>query len=413
MTQTMADQTIETAFEAAIASGKINGAVICAADASGAFVYERALGHRTLLSGEKVAQRLDDILYLASATKLIATVAALQCVEEGLVTLTGDDVMARLPELARQPVLREDGNGNAREKEPRAAPITLEALLSHTSGAGYDFLVPHLAAWRAANDTSPSNAQRPVEEAFAYPLVFQPNTGWMYGPGIDWAGRLVERVTGATLGDRVRGRICAPLGVSPQDAHFYPVEGDEARARVVDLNPDDPEGLGRAVLAGEGHMNRRSKGHFGGHGLFMTGPAYLAVLRSLLVNDGKLLRPETVDDIFRDRIGPDSEARFQAAVAGPTGAFFRVGIPPDVSIGHGLGGMLTREDVDGWYAKGTLSWGGGMTFAWFIDRQTGLCGLGAIQSALPMDHSVVGDLKQTFRHDIYRKHAAWKRERQG
>ncbi|KAL2126114.1 hypothetical protein VTI74DRAFT_1669 [Chaetomium olivicolor] len=406
----MATESIESAIAASIAAGKIHGAVICATDAVGAFVYDRALGERTLLSGEKRPQQLTDMLYLASATKLIATIAALQCVEDGLLTLTGD-LSALLPELARQQILPEEASSG--QLEPIARPITLELLLTHTSGAAYDFLVPRLAQWRQTHEPPlPEGATRPVEEAFSYPLAFQPGTGWMYGPGVDWAGRAVERVTGATLGEHVRRRICAPLGIEPDDAQFFPVKGDAVRARLVDLNPEDPDALGRAVLAGGGAMNQRSRGDFGGHGLFMTGADYVKVLRSLLANDGKLLRPDTVEDMFRDHVSPDAEAGLRAAMEGPGGVFFRVGVPLGTNVGHGLGGLLTLEDVDGWYGERTMSWGGGMTFAWFIDRKNDLCGLGAIQAALPVDVGLVTELKQTFRRDIYRKYAAWKQELQ-
>jgi hypothetical protein len=55
---------IETSFQAAIDAGRINGAVICASDAEGRVIYGKALGERTLLSGEKRPQRLGDVLYL-------------------------------------------------------------------------------------------------------------------------------------------------------------------------------------------------------------------------------------------------------------------------------------------------------------------------------------------------------------
>ena len=58
----------------------------------------------------------------------------------------------------------------------------------------------------------------------------------------------------------------------------------------------------------------------------------------------------------------------------------------------------------------TLTWGGGLTFAWFIDRKNDLCGVGAVQAALPTDVDAVAALKQTFRRDVYRKRAAWKKE---
>jgi len=256
----------------------------------------------------------------------------------------------------------------------------------------------------------PEGVRRPVEEAFSYPLGFQPGAGWMYGPGLDWAGRLVERATGRTLGERMQERIFTPLGIN--SAQFYPVTREDLRARLVDLNPQDPEALGRAPLGGGGDMNKRSEGDFGGHGLFMSGADFAKVLRSLLANDGKLLRPDTVDDMFEHHLSPEATAGHAAALASPAGIFFRVGVDPGTKMGYGLGGLLTLEGVDGWYGERTMTWGGGMTLAWFIDRSNGLCGVGAVQAALPLDAAVVGELKQTFRRDVYRKYAAWKEEQQ-
>lgn len=408
----MAD-SIETRFQAAIAAGTINGAVVCATDAEGGFVYDAALGERTLLSGERRPQRLDDVLFLASATKLLTTVAALQCVEDGLLTLDGD-LAAVAPDLAAKQVLVAGSSGDGGETprlEPPARPVTLEMLLTHSSGASYDFVDPRVARWRERFAPAREGARRPVEEAFGGPLGFQPGAGWMYGPGLDWAGRVVERVTGRTLGERMRERIFEPLGI---DGQFYPVTREDLRARLVDLNPHDPEALGRAVLGGSvgDHMNAGGRGDFGGHGLFMPGADYVKVLRSLLAGDGKLLRPATVDGMFQPRLGPEAAAGHRAALAGPWGGFFRVGTDPGMAVGHGLGGLLTLEDVPGWYGERTLTWGGGLTLAWFIDRSNGLCGVGAIQAALPVDVDAVEALKQTFRRDVYRKYAAWKEQQQ-
>jgi CubicO group peptidase (beta-lactamase class C family) len=405
----MADD-IETSFHAAIDAGKINGAVICATDAEGRFVYDKALGERTLLSGEKRPQRLDDVLYLASATKLIATIAALQCVEDGLLTLTGD-LSSIAPELAAKQVLTGfSDDGETPLLEPPARPITLEMLLTHSSGLVYDFINPHLARWRQKFDPLQEGKRRPVEEAFSYPLGFQPGASWMYGPGLDWAGRVVERVTGRTLGEHMQQRICDPLGIT--DAQFNPVAREDLRARLVDLNPHDPDALGRAVLGGDADMNKRSHGDFGGHGLFMPGADYVKVLRSLLANDGKLLNPATVDDMFQRHLSPEATAGHQAALASPMGVYFRVGTDPGMKVGHGLGGLLMLQDVDGWYGERTLTWGGGVSLAWFVDRKNGLCGVGAVQPALPVDIDAVAALKQTFRRDVYRKRTAWKKQQQ-
>jgi CubicO group peptidase (beta-lactamase class C family) len=404
-------ENIETSFQAAIDAGKINGAVICASDAEGRFVYQKALGERTLLSGEKQPQRLDDVLYLASATKLIATIAALQCVEDGLLTL-GSDVSSIVPELtSKQVITGFSDDGETPLLEPAARPITLEMLLTHSSGATYDFANPHIARWREKFAAPLREGDtRSVEEQFNHPLAFQPGAGWMYGPGLDWAGLVVERVTGRTLGQFMQQRIFDPLGIS--DAHFYPVTREDLRARLVDLNPNDPEALGRAVLGGEGEINKVTRGDFGGHGLFMPGADYIKILHSLLASDGKLLKPTTVEDMFQHHLSPEATAAHKAAMASPMGVFFRVGIDPETKAGHGLGGLLTLQNVDEWYGERTLTWGGGMTLTWFIDRKNSLCGIGAVQSALPVDIDAVEELKQTFRRDVYRKHAGWKKQHQ-
>jgi CubicO group peptidase (beta-lactamase class C family) len=403
----MAEGDIETDFQAAINAGKINGAIICATDAEGRFVYEKTLGERTLLSGEKRPQQFDDVLFLASATKLLATIAALQCVEDGLLSLTSD-LSSIAPELAAKQIITgfsEDGETPL--LEPQIRPITLEMLLTHSSGTTYYFIEPLISRWRDKFTSRPQdpdeNSKLLVEELYSYPLSFQPGSGWMYGPGLDWAGRIVERVTGKTLGERMHERIFGPLGIT--DAQFYPVTREDLRSRLVDLNPNDPEALGRAVLGGRGgDMNKLAKGDFGGHGLFMTAPDYVKVLHSLLANDGKILKPAMVNNMFEHHLSLEATASHHAAVASPMGIFFRVGTAPDSKVGHGLGGLLTLEDVDGWYGERTLTWGGGLTF------KNDLCGVGAVQASVPADGEVINALKQTFRHDIYRKRAEWKKD---
>ena len=110
--------------------------------------------------------------------------------------------------------------------------------------------------------------------------------------------------------------------------------------------------------------------------------------------------------MFRDHLGSEAEAGHAAALAGPMGAFFRVGVNLTTKTGVGLGNRLLREDVEGWHGDGTLTWGGGTTLAWFIDRKNDLCEVGAVQSALPVDGAVIEELKQNFPKDIYIKYAA-------
>ncbi|KAF8208447.1 beta-lactamase [Mycena galopus ATCC 62051] len=387
--------------------GRKHGAVLCATDAEGRFVYSKALGQRTLLSGERVPVQLDDVLFVASATKLLTTIAALQCVDDGLLSLTGD-LSSLAPELAAKSVLAGFSEDGKPLLEPAQRAITLEMLLTHSAGLDYAFASPAIARWCASSP--PENVhRRPVEAFFDYPLAYQPGGGWMYGVGVDWAGRIVERATGMSLGAYMHQRIFAPLGIA--DAAFHPATRPDLRARLVDLNPADPDALGLAVMGPLAPMlNAQTLGDFGGHGLSMSGADYVKVLRALLLNDGGLLKPGTVEAMFAPRLSGAAAEAHQKAADGPAAALFRAGTAPGTKVGVGLGGLLTLEGVEGWYGARTLTWGGGQTLTWFVDRERGLCGVGAVLAGVPIDGDVVEGLKNCFRHDIYRKHAEWKRE---
>ncbi|KAI9170600.1 Lovastatin esterase [Paramyrothecium foliicola] len=394
----MAD-TLEATFQAAIEHGKIHGAIICATDTAGGFVYNRALGQRVLLSGEKKPHQLDDIVYLASTTKLITTIAALQCVEDGLLTLTGD-LSSIAPELAEKKVLTGWSDAEEPILEATTGFITLEMLLTHTAGLSYFFLSPNINKWEQKYNIPQEGQLRGVEELWNQPLDYQPGTRWMYGSAMDWAGLIIERVTGRTLQDYVQQRVGEPLGIS--EGQFYPVTREDLRARLVDLNPQDPKAVGRAAVGGNPDINQFSRGNFGGHGMFMSGSGYIEILHSLLANDGKLLQPTSVELMFKNHLTPDIEAQLQDAL-GPPGAYFRMGTHQ--RVGQGFGGLLTLEDVDGWYGKDTLTWGGGQTTMWFIDRQNDLCGFAALNVPLPTDSASVTELRNAFRHKIYTERA--------
>ena len=87
----------------------------------------------------------------------------------------------------------EDGERAHKPREDRA-PITLRALLTHTSGLAYDFFNADLARYYAA--TGESMAQTLTTNPL---LVFDPGESWQYGTGTDVAGWLIEAASGQTL----------------------------------------------------------------------------------------------------------------------------------------------------------------------------------------------------------------------
>ena len=148
------------------------------------------------------------MLKVASAYKFITSVALLQCIDQGKLTL--DEPISRiLPEVAELNVLDEIKDTlEVVDHQPRK-PITARQLLTHTSGMGYWFLNPSLMKWRKRPDFKPSTF---VTERYATPLLYEPGEGWVYGSSLDWAGVAVRRLHDTALEDYMIEHIWKPLG---------------------------------------------------------------------------------------------------------------------------------------------------------------------------------------------------------
>ena len=72
-------------------------------------------------------------------------------------------------------------------------------LLTHSSGVGYD-VEGRLKAWRQSRGEPSLAVSGHVLAAFSTPLLFEPGEGMAYGGGLDWAGILISRATGQSLG---------------------------------------------------------------------------------------------------------------------------------------------------------------------------------------------------------------------
>ncbi|KAF2770592.1 beta-lactamase/transpeptidase-like protein [Teratosphaeria nubilosa] len=300
------------------------------------------------------------VFLLASSTKLLATVAVLQGVDKGLYSLD-DDVSPILPELGRSQILKGFTEDDKPILEDRQGPLTLRHLLTHASGVAYDGGDPLLISnWTNL-------------------LRFEPGTAWSYGASIDWAGKLLERAAGTTLEDWMRKHIWAPLGV--KTITFWP-ERENLKDRIPTLVQKTSEGTFTEMNAPWDFINANSKDCFGGKGAYATMSDYLKVQRSILANDGRLPKPETVDQMFTPQLSEASVKALEHGIkASPMASLFIGEFRPDVSLNRGLGGILfvgtdvssTPEGEDRARRKqGTLSWGGLTNPIWIIDRDAGV-----------------------------------------
>ena len=148
-------------------------------------------------------QRSAEALFpIASMTKAITSASAMQLVEQGLVQLD-EPVSKRLPAFSSARVLT-GFRGSRPTYRPPARAVTLRHLLTHTSGLCYSAWHEEMAKWEKAAEAK--NAALP-------PLQFDPGSRWHYGTGVDWVGRLVEKVSGLSLEEYFQKRFFVPLGM--------------------------------------------------------------------------------------------------------------------------------------------------------------------------------------------------------
>lgn len=103
----------------------------------------------------------DQLMWIASCTKLLTTIAVLQCIERGQLTLDSEEELERLvpPTRNRQVLVGFDKATGQPNMKPAMKKNTLLTLLTHTSGYGYDFWPPLMQvqeALTAANDVRSS-----------------------------------------------------------------------------------------------------------------------------------------------------------------------------------------------------------------------------------------------------------------
>ena len=295
----------------------------------------------------------------------MTTICALQCVERGLFTLDSSEDLARLlPELASPKIIVDKDDKDEIIVKSASQKITMRKLLTHTSGYAYPLISPMLTTW-CVNNGIPLDVTSPgkVVHMFGFPLLFEPGEKWQYGVGLDWAGKMIERANnGMRLETYMRENIWGPLGMENTtfdlDKHEHVVR-HLVEPAIRDSNTD-------MLTPGERPSVDPIEDCYGGIGVYSTAIDYLKILASLLKSDGKLLRSQTVDEMFRPQLSRESlDAWLEwSQVSGVTRAMTGTDNPKK-DVDWGLGGMLTMEDdSDTGAKKGTLAWGGFPNLYW-------------------------------------------------
>ena len=356
-------EKIDGVLSEAVSDGAVPGVVAGVTNAE-AELYLGGFGERVLGAGEEMTP--DTVGWIASMTKAITGAAAMQLVEQGRLDLDAP-ASEVVPQLADAAVLEGFGDdGKPRTRAPRRA-ITLRHLLTHTSGFSYEIWSGAIVRYQEATGTpgiiTCENA------ALTTPLLFDPGDGWDYGINIDWAGKMVETVSGRTLGQYLREHFFEPLGMN--DTAFRIT--DSMRARLAKIHQRGEDGSLEPQM--ELEIPQEPEFEMGGGGLYGTVGDYLRFIRMILnrgrANGERVLRPETVDMMSRNQMGEIRVCELKTAIPPLSNdAEFFPGTPKS----WGLSFMINDEEAPTGRSAGSLGWAGLANSFFWIDPTKGIGG---------------------------------------
>ena len=367
-----------------IDDGKIPGTVTLVAR-RGKVVHFEANGLRDVEAG--LPMEHDTIFRLYSQSKVVTGAAVMVLFEEGHFLMT-DPVSKYLPEFAEMRVYLGEEDGEVLT-EPAAGPITIQQLATHSSGLTYNFFPTPVGRMYAANGvvatgtpapvdldtptgTPPETLQEWSERLAKMPLVAHPGTEWHYSVGMDVLGRLVEVISGMTYGEFLRARLFEPLGM--QDTGFHVPDSKVARF-AANYGPTEGGGMRLIDAPGTSVYLPPPALEMGGGGLVGTVPDYFR-LAQMLANGGEydgtqLLGRRTVEFMTSNHLNPLFPDDPMTALFRPPGG------PRQWGMGFGVtGSVVTSPATSGLpLSRGTFSWGGAATTAFWVDREEELVGI--------------------------------------
>jgi methyl acetate hydrolase len=375
---------IDRILSEAVQRGDVPGVAAVATGENGR-LYEGGFGKAIL--GQEAEMTPDTVVWLASMTKAVTGAVAMQQVERGALALDAPakEIIRYLGEV--QVLEGFDAAGQPRLRRP-TRDITLRHLLTHTAGFGYDIWSAEILRYREVMDVPTIGTG--LDKSLTTPLLFDPGARWQYGIGIDWAGKMVEAVTGRKLGQVMHDDLFAPLGMNSTGFRLTPA----MRARMARVHHRKEDGSLVADLKRE--VPQEPEFEAGGGGLYSTANDYLKFVRMVL-DDGKsangdvVMKPETVDAMATNSMGDSTVSLLKTVMPALSNdaEFF-----PGVTKRWGLSFLINNEEAPTGRSPGSLCWAGLPNTYYWIDRRKRLGGVYVTQilpfadvKSLPLFHA--------------------------
>jgi len=313
-----------------------------------------------------IAVTPESMFVIASMTKPVTSVAAMQLVEQGKLKLD-EPASTYIPELGKLEVLHGfDPSTGKPILKPATKHVTLRTLLTHTSGFCYDTWFADMLRWEKESGTSiPPGTVAPMT-----PLMFEPGTRWQYGTSADWSGRLVETVSGLTLEQYFQKNILEPLGM--HDTSFL-LPASKFDRLVSEYRRQDDGSLKEDPRT----QPAPPKAFNGGGGLFSTAGDYVRFMQMILRrgkgSDGaQILQPKTVDMMATIQTGQLSAGKLKTVRPAISSD---VDFHPGFKDGFGFGFLINSKGYEGRRSAGSLAWAGVANTYFWIDPRKGVAGV--------------------------------------
>ena len=323
--------------------------VVAAVSRDGKVVYFESLGLMDIAS-DKPMQK-DTLFRTYSMTRQVTTIAALILYDQGKFEMN-DPIQLYLPEFKDQTVLLSSDSLDISEVKPRVGDITVQHLITHTSGLGGRG--SRLYRENKVRDKSISLDQM-VSNAAGIPLFHNPGTEFRYGIHATILGKLIEVWSGKPLEEFLNEELFSKLGMD--STMFWASEADRDRLatvyRPVDgkLTPHEIETV---------PFTERPGLIEGGVGLLSSVEDYLNFSQMILdhgVFEGqRILKKATAEMIYKNAV-PET-----AMPIGDSG-YWR-------GSGWTWGGFNLVLDSDAYdfpVTEGTIWWDGSAGTRYFID----------------------------------------------
>ncbi|HEY1415265.1 MAG TPA: serine hydrolase domain-containing protein [Caulobacteraceae bacterium] len=333
----------------------------------------RSIDDPTLMSA-------DSVFWIASFTKLLTSIIALQLVDEGGLSLDQPVVSLR-PEFGELPILTGFDAGGEPQLEAATDAPTVWHLLTHTSGLGYPFMDRDLARFAERESF-------PADRGYLLPRRFLAGERWLYGASTDWLGAVIEAVCGESLDQVFQRRICGPLGMSDTTCVRSPQQ--LARAAAVHARLAD----GSCVKV-DFAMPPPPNFNIGGGALYSTASDYMRLLSALL--DGEILSDASRASLLENQIGDLQAGSIVSSNAALTRDFDPL---PGQLKRWSLGMMINPAPVAGRRSSGSGAWAGLANCYYWLDTSAGIAGV-LMTQILPFGDPQVLDLFETLERAVY------------